>query len=366
MELLKERLQQTAAQGLARTLSLRSGIDLASSDYLGFANDNVLRARFIEKLTDLPLGTSGSRLLSGNLAIFSDVEAELAAFVKREAALLFSSGYQANLALLSSLLRPTDIVFSDALNHASIIDGIRLSRAQKIIFPHRDLQALEDALRAHVNYPGLKLIVTESLFSMEGTLANLTALAAMAERYDAQLIVDEAHSTGVWGASLIANLGLTEKVLATVHCAGKAMGASGAWIAGSALLKDYLVNFARPFIYTTAPIPALAVLLQQAIHFYQECGEARASAVLQRVKRVKKSLSSLIADNIEGPILPILIGENFKTLEIARLLQQRGWDVRALRAPTVPENIARLRITVKWHNSEDELLQFARDVTEIL
>ena len=364
-ELFQSELNAVEASGRLRALTPQTGNDLSSNDYLGFATEHKLQQRFHDRLADFPVGASGSRLLRGNLLLHAETEALLADFVDQEDALLFPSGYQANVALLSTLLNEDTLVFSDALNHASIIDGIRLSRSKKIIYSHRNLQSLEDALKSQAKNNINKIIVTESLFSMEGTLAPLGDIVEIGSRYGAKIIVDEAHSTGIWGASLVAKLGLAPQVLATVHPAGKAMGVGGAWIAGSKLLKEYLINFARPFIFTTAIIPAMALFLQEAVRFYQEEGQSRADKVLSRAKYIQEKLPPLLSADIRGPILPILVGDNVLALQLAKKLQQRGWDVRAIRPPTVPEGTARLRVTVKWHNSEEQLLQFAKDLSEL-
>lgn len=362
LAILQQRLQEIHSSGLTRNLSPVSGVDFCSNDYLGFSQDEVLRKNFLQRLQHFPIGAAGSRLLRGNHAIYEETEALLADFVKREVALLFPSGYQANLALLSALLKEGDYVFSDEFNHASIIDGIRLTKATRTIFPHRDYQYLEDQLKTQHTKPGLKIIVSESLFSMEGTLANVKDLALLAEKYNALLIIDEAHSTGVFGASLIASLGLTEKVFATIHTGGKALGVSGAWIAGNALLKKYLINVARPFLFTTAPISALALLLQEAIKHYQQVGSERAAAIFTRVNKIRQLLAAFINDSVSGPIVPIIIGENFAATKVAAALQQRAWDVRAIRPPTVPIGTARLRLTIKWSNSEQQIEELVRDI----
>jgi 8-amino-7-oxononanoate synthase len=362
LPLLHHRLEKLKSQGLARQLQLPSGIDFSSNDYLGFANDPVLQKRFHHRLTHLPVGASGSRLLRGNLALYEETEQLLANFVQRDAALLFSSGYLANVGLLSALLTPTDCVFSDALNHASLIDGIKLSRAQKIIFPHRDYGALENQLKTQANQGSLKVILTESIFSMEGTLADLHTLAQLAEKFNALLVVDEAHSTGLWGSSLVATLGLTEHVFASIHPAGKALGASGAWVAGSHLLREYLIHTARTFIFSTAPLPALPLLLQESIQFYQEVGEARAAAVKKNAQQLRAKLGM----GGDSPIISIDIGDNQRALGISLYLQQQGWDVRAIRPPTVPEGTARLRVTVKWCHTEQQLEALAKNICTFL
>lgn len=368
MQQLQQRLTNYHNLGLTRNLSLPMGVDLSSNDYLGFAQDTELNQYYIARLQqEFPNGAAGSRLLRGNLELYEQTEAILANFVQREAALLFSSGYTANLALFSALPQENDIVFSDKLNHASIIDGLRLSKAQKIRFPHRDYQQLEQQLKKYQQHASLKIIVTESLFSMEGTLADLPRLAHLAEIYNALLIVDEAHSTGLWGHSLVNSLGLTSKVFATTHTAGKCLGASGAWIAGSQLLRQYLINFARPFIFSTAPIPSMAILLQEAIKYYQLHGSARASIVRQRAVQLRNYLN--LANSTEpndSPIVTIPIGDNQRAIQISALLQQQGWDVRAIRPPTVPVGQAKLRITVKWCNNEEQLQRFAKSLHKIL
>jgi 8-amino-7-oxononanoate synthase len=365
-QILQNRLDQLTDQGLIRTLAQPQGVDLSSNDYLGFATDPILQQRFLNRLNTIPQGATGSRLLRGNLALYEETEALLAAFVHREAAVLFSSGYSANVGLLSSLLRANDVVFSDALNHASIIDGIRLSKAQRVIFPHRDYDYLAGKLQEYNNYPGLKLVVTESVFSMEGTIADLHLLAELASQHNALLIVDEAHSTGIWGSNLLQTLELTDQVFASVHPAGKALGASGAWVAGSQVLKNYLLQFARSFLFSTAPLPALAVLLQEAVKFYSEVGEERGAIVRERALWLRKQLCAYKVSVGESPIISILIGNNTVAVEVGRQLQQRGWDVRAIRPPTVPVGTARLRITVKWGNTQEQLACLVQDLQEII
>lgn len=365
MQLLQKRLEHCKSQDLTRKLSLPIGIDFSSNDYLGFAQDNSLRERFINRLQEVSVGASGSRLLRGNSELYEETEHLLAAFVQREAALLFPSGYAANLGLLSALLHEDDLVFSDAFNHASIIDGIRLSKAQKIIFAHQNYDFLEQQLKTHQSNKNLKVIVTESLFSMEGTQADLKKLATLAQQFNALLIVDEAHSTGLWGKSLVATLGLTDQVFATIHTAGKSLGASGAWVAGSHTLRQYLIHFARSFIFSTAPLPALPLLLQEVIKFYEMVGAQRATTVLQRAQQLRHLMPDSIAKN-DSPIISLVVGENQRALKISQFLQHKDWDVRAIRPPTVPANTARLRITVKWVNSEQQLFNLAQDIHTVL
>ncbi|HVV67917.1 MAG TPA: aminotransferase class I/II-fold pyridoxal phosphate-dependent enzyme [Gammaproteobacteria bacterium] len=360
---LQQRLSHYKSQGLARSLRLPCGIDFSSNDYLGFAQEKLLSERLLARLQQTSVGATGSRLLRGNLALHEETEQILADFSHRETALLFPSGYMANLGLLSALLRQEDLVFSDALNHASIIDGIQLSKARKIIFPHRDYTYLEEQLKIHQSQKCLKVIVTESIFSMEGTKADLLQLAVLADRYQALFIVDEAHSTGIWGKSLVATMGLTEQVFASTHTAGKALGAAGAWVAGNHFMRDYLVHFARSFIFTTAPLPALAILLQEAIKLYDEIGASRAIAIRKRAQYLRTLLSTAVEKNAQDtPIISVRIDDNQRATRISEFLSQRGFDIRAIRPPTVPKDTARLRITVKWLNSEIQLQQLATDL----
>jgi 8-amino-7-oxononanoate synthase len=366
--ILTDRLLQHQTKGWGRSLRLREGCDLSSNDYLGFSCDSVLKQNVIEAVNTVSqVGSTGSRLLRGHSELYDEVESMLAQFVGCEQALLFPSAYQANLAVISALLRPGDIVFSDELNHASLIDGIRLSRAEKVIYPHRDLQRLKDELSAVKQKNSLKIIVTESLFSMDGTLADLNAIHELAEEFNAYMVVDEAHSTGLWGGSYVnSQLPRRERIIATVHAGGKALGISGGWVAGPSILKDTMINFARPFIYSTAPSPLLAVLMREAVWYYKQVGEMRANEVLTRADYFKKGMKNYVKPEVIGPIVPIIVGNVEHAMDAAMFLQKRGWDVRPIRPPTVPEGQARLRVTVKWENSVEQLKQFSADVIDAL
>ena len=358
-KVLEKRLLLADAEGTRRSLRLRQGADFSSNDYLGFAEDPALRERI--NLRDAPVGAAGSRLLRGHLELFEEVEQMLADFTGSQAALIFQSGYQANVGLLSALLRPGDTVFSDQNNHASIIDGIRLSGAEKEIYRHGDLEHLSELLKdSHQNSNHLKVIVTESLFGMDGDIAPLAELADLAEKSGALLIVDEAHATGLWGtfeahrgAGLVQAMGLSKKVFATIHPAGKALGVGGAWVCGSSLLKDYLINFCRAFIFSTAPSPWLALLLKNSVEYWKQVGQERAIRVLARSADLSKKWG--LDGGVKGPILPVILGSNERAIRVARNLQAKGLDVRAIRPPTVPQGTARLRVTLHWRNSDEEI-----------
>jgi 8-amino-7-oxononanoate synthase len=379
-EVLQERLNRQTAQSRKRTLRNREGVDLSSNDYLGFSQDPVLAERILMRLQTLPIGSTGSRLLRGNLEVHEETENLLADFSSREAALLFPSGYQANLGLISAILGPGDQVFSDEFNHASLIDGIRLSRAEKFIYGHNNVEALRKILEnpSHQNTKsGLKVIITESLFSMDGDHAPLLELVSLAREHNALLLVDESHATGLWGSGnsstlghsieenlrrgggLVQSLGLSNQVFATVHTGGKSMGCGGAWIACDAALKDYLVNFSRPFIFSTAPSPSVAVSLAESCKYWFDVGPKRAQKVHDFASTLRRRLLGL-QDNLpnqlsvppgSGPIIPIILKDNSRALAASQLLQNAGYDVRAIRPPTVPEGTARLRITANYLSS---------------
>ncbi len=371
--ILEKRLEDLKKNHLNRTLKWRKGIDLSSNDYLGMSEDETLRKRVWAGVERIPLGAAGSRLLRGQLELYDQVEAQLAAFADRQAALLYASGYQANVGFLSALLTESDTVFSDQYNHASLVDGIRLSRAKKIIYPHLDLSFLRASLEKCKQTSGLKVIVTESLFSMDGDFAPLEALANLAQEFSALLIVDEAHATGLWGnfeqkkgSGLVQRLGLSSKVFATIHTGGKSLGVGGAWICGDALLKEYLVNFSRSFIYSTAMVPVVAHVLAESVKFWQEVGMGRAQEVHQKAQWLHQELKErgLISQKTVSPILSVILGSNERALQAATRLQECGFDVRAIRPPTVPVNTARLRVTVNWSLSDQNLQQFVNALQE--
>src|SRR5215469_1472298 len=246
---LHEDLRSLEERSQRRNLAEIRGVNFCSNDYLGLAENPVLRERVVGAVRRAErVGSTGSRLLSGQTEEWRELEENFAEFAGTEAALFFTTGYAANVGLLSSLVGKDDVIFSDALNHASLIDGMRLSGARKVIYPHRNLNALEDALRQEAGAPWRKVIVTESVFSMDGDIAPLTEIAELAEKYGAALILDEAHATSVHGTAgrgLAFTKGLTGRVLAVVHTCGKALASAGAFVCGPAELKEHLVNQAR-------------------------------------------------------------------------------------------------------------------------
>jgi 8-amino-7-oxononanoate synthase len=360
-------LSELRGAGLLRQMRLPQGIDLVSNDYLGLAEHPYLRERMREALLHLPAGSGGSRLLRGHHEAFEHLEARLAAFSGSEAALLFATGYAANIGLLQAVVAPEDIIVSDERNHASLIDGIRLTKAVTRIYTHQDLGALESALQAPRK--GRAIVITESIFSMDGDLTPLREVVEIAERYAAVVIVDEAHATGLYGArgsGRVEELGLRDRVLATVHTGGKSLGSGGAWVAGSRLLRDVMVNRARSFIFSTAPVPVLAAALEAGLDVVAR-EPARRTEVRRKAVFLRRKLAEAgIQVGGESPIVPIVAGANESALALQAGLLAAGFDVRAIRPPSVAPGTARLRVTVRYPISEDDLGRFAAEVARLL
>jgi 8-amino-7-oxononanoate synthase len=353
--------------GLWRSLRTPSGLDLTSNDYLGLAEHPAVRAAMRRALEDGPAGSGGSRLLRGHHEAFDRLEDRLAAFSGTEAALVFGSGYLANVGLVPALAGPDDLIVSDEANHGSLIDGIRLSRARRVVVPHLELGALERALREPRR--GWAFVVTESVFSMDGGLAPLAEMVALAEPHRGLVIVDEAHATGLYGergSGRVEALGLRRRVLATMHTGGKALGCAGAWVAGSRPLRDLLLNRARSFVYATAPPRALAAGLLAALDLVRDEPERR----LEVHRKAALLRADLGAHGVKAPgeaaIVPIVVGSNEAALRLQDALQAEGFDVRAVRPPTVPAGTARLRVTVRYPTPDEELRRFAREVGRLL
>lgn len=354
-EYLAEKLAVRKAQNAFRALQLPRGlIDFCSNDYLGLAGIDLKRDG--EETAVLAWGATGSRLISGHSPIAEQLEDFLAQFHVAEAALLFNSGYQANLGLLSCLSTRHDTLIYDQLIHASLRDGIQLAPAKAFNFAHNDVTDLALKLQ---RASGRKMVIIESIYSMDGDEAPIAEILAVCEKFGAQLIVDEAHATGVFGRAgqgLVVAQGLQDRVWARVHTFGKAIGAHGAVVVGSRLLKDYLINFSRSFIYTTALPDHLLVRVQLAYH---EMTKGEKTQLLHRnidyFKAQLSSYSKLQFIDSQSSIQCIIIGGNSQTRNFSTLLQQAGFDVRAILSPTVPKGKERLRICLHAFNTIDEI-----------
>jgi 8-amino-7-oxononanoate synthase len=357
---LERDLTELRARDQLRNFAQLAGVNLCSNDYLGLAQDARLKEAVLEAVAASErVGGTGSRLLSGHDAAWNELEEEFAAFAGTEAALYFANGYAANLGLLSSVLGKGDLVFSDALNHASLIDGIRLSGARKEIYPHLDLNALERALRPHESEPCRKLIVTESVFSMDGDITYVKELQKLAERYGASLVVDEAHATAVHGpggVGIVAKARLTRDVFATVHTCGKALASAGAFVCGSRVLREFLINHARTLIFSTAMPPYMAWQIRAALRL------ARGMDAEREVLHANSAeLITLLRGDGWGvsgsasQIVPVILGSNEDAVSAAASLQEQGLALRAIRPPTVPAGTARLRLSLTARVSREQV-----------
>jgi 8-amino-7-oxononanoate synthase len=359
---LKAGLRELEAKSELRSLAEIRGVNLCSNDYLGLAEHSALKEAVLEAVRgSARIGGTGSRLLSGQATIWNELEEEFTRFAGTEAALYFGSGYAANLGLLTSLLKKEDLVFSDELNHASLIDGMRLSGARKVIYPHLDLNVLESELQRHEHERCRKLVVTETVFSMHGDVAPVTEIFALADHYGAGVIVDEAHATAVHGPSgrgIAAASGCADFLVASVHPCGKALASPGAFVCGSAVLKEHLINHARTFVFSTAPPPYMAGQIRAALRLALAMDNERVE-LHTRSQRFAAALRSQGWDteNSTTQIVPALIGGNEEALVAADFLQQEGFAVRAIRPPTVPRGSARLRFSLTTGIAEDALLR---------
>lgn len=361
-------VRELEAAGLRRRLRPPSGIDLSSNDYLGLATHPLLKHKMAQAVLSEGCGSTASRLLRGDRACFTDVERRFADFKKAEAALYFGSGYAANISVLSTFVERTDIVFSDEQNHASLIDGIRLSRAKRIKFPHCDVDRVAHLLR-EAPVAAQKFLVTESLFSMDGDFAPLAEYAELCRQTNTVLIVDEAHAVGIYGdrgSGFVEQTGTEDAVFVTVNTAGKALGVAGAFAAGPGWAVDYLIQRARPFIFSTAPPPPVAAAIDASLTVIQNEPERR-----QRLLKNSALLRMLLAETgiDSGPsssqIIPIVLVENERACNVAAELQREGFDVRAIRPPSVPVGTARLRVSVNAELEQSTLRRFASAVGRI-
>ncbi|MGI4805648.1 MAG: aminotransferase class I/II-fold pyridoxal phosphate-dependent enzyme [Janthinobacterium lividum] len=357
---IRQKLEQRKLDDNFRVLKTASVlIDFCSNDYLGFARSEQLKALVEAEISKYPgylNGSGGSRLLSGNTAFTEDLEQQIARFHQAEAGLIFNSGYDANLGLFASLPQRGDTIITDELIHACIIDGARLSLANRFSFKHNDLDDLEKKLK---NAKGICYVAVESVYSMDGDEAPLREIIWLTQKHNANLIVDEAHATGVFGSGLVQNLNLQDQVFARTVTFGKALGSHGAIVLGSENLRNYLINFARSFIYTTAPSFHQLVTTKMA---YQLLGSSDSAQkqLHQLIQLFKKELQKQYAIRLlpsNSAIQSILISGNANAKKLAAYLQNNGFDIRAILSPTVPVGMERLRICIHSYNSEAEIIQ---------
>jgi 8-amino-7-oxononanoate synthase len=348
-------LDRLKAMGRYRLLNLPAGIDFSSNDYLGLSNHPALRQAAIEALEGgIEIGASGSRLLRGHRTAHEGLEAFAAAYFECPRALFFANGFQANYALITTLISRDDVAVFDALCHASMRDGLRAARCNSIKIAHNDLDAFDDALKKPRATATNLWILVESIYSMDGDIAPVRELLALAEKYDAILIVDEAHSTGVSGATGRGETeGLVHDRLISLHTCGKALGVAGALVCANESIVDYLINTARPFVYSTAPMPLQAALVKRALELVRDEPQLR-----EQLSALKTVAAKCLPDfAVNSQVVPIIVGEDNATVRLAKALQASGFDIRAIRPPTVPEGTARLRLSLhtglRPHNIEE-------------
>jgi 8-amino-7-oxononanoate synthase len=363
-------IESRKAAGLYRTRRVMTGrqrprmtadggplLAFCSNDYLGLASHPALVGAVRHGMTDVGLGGGASHLICGHNAAHHELESEIAAFTRRSAALFFSTGYMANMGVISALAGQGDTVFSDELNHASIIDGCRLSRANIRTYPHGDMDSLATQL---AETDGHKLVVTDGVFSMDGDMAPLKELSALCRKHDALLIVDDAHGfgcVGPGGRGSAASLGLSEEdIPVVIGTFGKAFGTSGAFAAGPALLMDYLVQKARTYIYTTAMPPALAIATCTSLTLVER-EHWRRTHLQKLIRRFRTAMAELGYELMpsDTPIQPVLIGDAREALALSAALEARGLLVTAIRPPTVPDGASRLRVTLSAAHTQADL-----------
>ena len=357
------RLDAREQEGLLRTLKYTSAlIDFTSNDYLGLARSQSLFDQIhlaLDSFITKSNGATGSRLLAGNTEYYESVEAKLADIFKAEASLILNSGYAANLAVLSSLPQRNDTILYDELAHACIKDGARLSLAKRFSFRHNDLDDLESKLK---RAEGSIYIAVESVYSMDGDQCPLQELVTLAEKYNAFIILDEAHSTGVYGergSGLAVSENLHDRIAVRVYTLGKAMGIHGACIAGSKELKNYLVNFARPFIYTTA-LPLHSVVAIDCAFNYLEKNIHQQQQLQKNIYTYRDAVQDLPNKTVShSSIQTAIFPGNDHSKKVATELQQKGFDVRPILSPTVPKGSERLRICLHTFNTQHEIAALA-------
>jgi len=375
---LSDELAALDGAGLRRRLGARKGsqaatiildgrelVNFGSNDYLGLAADPRLAAAANAAIQSEGFGSGASPLITGRCEIHERLEHRLAKFEGAEAALLFPSGFAANLAAVTALAGPGDVVFSDAKNHASLWDGCRLSRADVRAYPHADWRQLDRSLARASGYRR-RLVVTDSLFSMDGDLAPLVELAEVAQRHEAMLLIDEAHATGVFGAGgrgVAEHLGVEQSVTARVGTLSKALGCAGGFVSGSRLLIEWLINRARSYIYSTAAPPAISAAGLAALEIVIAQPHRRRE-LMQRAAAFRERVSARgwSPGRSASQIIPIVVGSPQRAVDLSRRLREHGLFVPAIRPPTVPEGEACLRVSFTWQHTESQIAALAEEL----
>ena len=368
--LFRELRSVSSAQGSRIKIGEKAFLNFSANDYLGLANHPTLKAAAIRAVEKYGAGAGAARLISGSLAPFDELETALAAFKKTEAALTFSTGYAAPLGTITSLVSKADVIVLDKLVHACIVDAAKLSGAKLRVFDHNDLSDLEKILQWAVlqsSKPRI-LIVTESIFSMDGDAAPLREIVELKNKFGAWLMVDEAHATGIIGrngAGLAGALGVSDEIEIQMGTLGKALGASGGYICGSRSLINFLVNRARSFVFSTAPVPAAAAAALAGIQLAQSVeGESRREQLRQRVAELISKFKVPISNPL-GAIIPLILGDETAALIAAQKLLAQNIFVPAIRFPTVARGTARLRLTLSAEHSSADISELVKALADL-
>jgi 8-amino-7-oxononanoate synthase len=346
----------------------RKYINLSSNDYLGLSSHEEILKVFSGSRNET-FGTASSRLMTGTTCLHEELEGKTAVFKNKPAALVYNTGYQANIGVISSLFGPGDVIFSDRLNHASIVDGITLSRARFFRFRHNDMEHLETLVKTHRRKYKKAMIVTETVFSMDGDTAPLEKIASIKNRYGCVLMVDEAHATGIYGET---GSGMSEKLGVTDDCDiimgtySKALGGYGAYVAVSAVVKKYLMNTSRSFIYSTS-LPSIVIKADMVSLDLVKNEPSRRNSLLSKAGFLREALIDLgIEVKGDTQIIPVIVKDSVSAVRIAEKLRENGYWVTAIRPPTVPENTSRLRVSVTYNHSKEMLGDFAQILCDSL
>jgi 8-amino-7-oxononanoate synthase len=358
-------------EGAVVTTDRATAIDFSSNDYLGLATDPRLASAASESMRRAGVGATASRLIAGDSAEHEALEADLAAFFQTAAALSFSSGYAANVGNIPALAGRGDVIFADELNHASLIDGCRLSRATVHVYRHSDAGDLATLVATHRSAHRRAMIVTDGMFSMDGDFAPLGEIVAIAREHDVWTYVDDAHAVGVVGANArgtVEQLGVAGDVDILVGTLGKAFGAAGAFVVGPKVLRDFLINRARAFIFSTGPMPAQAAAARAALRVVSVDSALRAR-VPANAHRVRAGLNARGIETLgeqDSHIVPIVVGDAARTMAVGAALAERGFLVGAVRPPTVPEGTSRLRLTVSAAHTNEQIDSLCQAAAEVL
>lgn len=371
---LKNQVQELKDQGVYRVLPVLEGaneaeimlngkkvINLSSNNYLGFANHPRMKKAAVEAVEKYGVGSGAVRTIIGNMDIHEELEVKLAKFKREEAVMVFQSGFNCNAGTIQAVTNKGDLIISDELNHASIIDGVRLSRADKAVFKHSDMADLERVLKEKRHLYENCLIITDGVFSMDGDIAKLPEIVELAEKFNCMTYVDDAHGSGVLGEcgrGTVDHFGLHGRIDFTIGTLSKAIGVIGGYVAGSKVMKEWLLHRGRPLLFSTSLPPAAVCAISEAVEILSETSEYT-DRLWSNARVFKEALGKLGFDigNSETPITPVIIGEEAKSLEFSKRMLEKGVFVSPIVFPTVPKGTGRVRCMVTAGHTEEQLLR---------